>query len=153
MCNQLELASQRCTLRSLLKDLDNTYARISQGIGNGGSGDQVAKIMKWLAYLTRPLFLTEVAEIMTVNVEEDPRVDIKRPLEYPQDLLAICSRLVSAVCQRVPWYLLITPEVEKEQDIVHFPHFSIRECSNSLLFGRGQKPFPLTLSNTWNGPL
>lgn len=127
----MELASQRCALGFLLKDLDDTYARISQVIENGGCGDQVAKIMKWLAYSTRPLFLTEVAEIMTVNVEEDPRVDIKRRLEDPQDLLAICSSLVSAVRQRVPWYLLITPEVEKEQDIVHFPHFSIRKYLGS----------------------
>ena len=45
--------------------------------------------MKWLTYSARPLQLTELAKIVTVEVAEEPRVDPLRRLPDPQDVLTI----------------------------------------------------------------
>ena len=94
----LSLADLCKALPSLPKDLGDTCAHILQSIDQHGNGERVAKIIRWLAYSTRSLSLMEIAETITLDIEDDPRLDVERRLEDPQDL-RICSSLVTMVRQ------------------------------------------------------
>lgn len=118
--NCLSISDLRKALRSLPKDLDDTYARILQNIVNKGYGNQVATILQWLAYSVVPLSLNEIVDVLTVDMESDPLVDFERRLQDPQDLLEVCSSLVS-IRPRNPW----------EKESLQFAHFSVREFLES----------------------
>ena len=90
----LDLFDLRKALRTLPKDLDETYARILQSIDEDGYGEQVSKILQWLAYSERPLSLGEMAEVLAVDVH-GCQFGVERRLADPRDVVAICSSLVT----------------------------------------------------------
>ena len=100
----------RKALATLPKTLNQTYERILLSIDEEYAA-YAKRFMKWLAYSARPLQLKELAEIVTVEIAEEPRVDPLRRLPGPQDVLTICSSLV-AVKQSitVPILQLTEPE-------------------------------------------
>ena len=120
------MSDLRKALRSLPKDLDETYARILQNVVNKGYGSQVAKILQWLAYSEEPMSLNEIAEVLTVDMESDPLVDFERRPQDPQDLLELCSGLVS-----------VSPRGWWGKGRVQFAHFSVREYLASLRLDTG----------------
>lgn len=71
--------------------------------------------------------LTEFAEVITVDVDGDPRVDAERRLREPQDIIAICSSLVSTMHRPGRWGQHSDSAEEKWEDTLQFAHFSIRE--------------------------
>ena len=122
----LSLSSLRKAFRSLPKDLDDTYARILQSIETDEQSKLVTKILQWLAYSRRSLSLAEISEALTVDPEDDHQFDVERRLEDPQDLLRICSSLVTTV--RWPGEFRDLPE---SRNILKFAHFSVREYLES----------------------
>ena len=120
------MSDLRKALRSLPKDLDDTYTRILQDIDNKGYGDQVAKIMQWLACSAEPMSLVEIAEVFTVDMVSDTLVDFERRLEDPQDVLALCSSLV-----------LIGQGARPGTEALQFAHFSVREFLESPRLDNG----------------
>ncbi|MCJ1394682.1 hypothetical protein MMC18_007562, partial [Xylographa bjoerkii] len=82
------------TLAALPTTLDGTYARILCSISDA-CRPQVFKILQWLAYSCRPLRLEEISEIVAIDVNDNPRFNTEtRPLK-PQNVLAMCSSLVT----------------------------------------------------------
>src|SRR5947208_2668018 len=49
----------------------------------------------WLAYSARPLRIEEVAELLAVDVESNPRFGPEKRFPEPRDVLTICSSLVN----------------------------------------------------------
>ncbi|KAL6716111.1 hypothetical protein ACLMJK_005677 [Lecanora helva] len=90
----INIRQLRQVLTSLPKDLDATYERIICNIEEIHQ-PLALKLLQWLAYSTRPLTFDQVAEVATIDVHDDQRVDPEKRLEDPQDLLMICSSLVS----------------------------------------------------------
>jgi ankyrin repeat protein len=90
----LSLNELRKALASLPITLDDTYARILCNIHEKHS-QYALKILEWLTYSARPLRIEEVAEVITVNIEGSPRFDPERRFLEPQDILIICSGLVT----------------------------------------------------------
>ena len=84
----------RKALASLPKTLDETYERILYKIDQEHAEDAL-KVLQWLAFSTRPLELQEVAEATAVTLKPSPKFDPEDRLRHPQDLLAICSSLIS----------------------------------------------------------
>ena len=100
----------RKTLATLPKTLNQTYERILSNIDDEYAA-YAQRFMKWLAYSARPLRLKELAEIVTVELAEEPRVDPQRRLPDPQDVLTICSSLVVVKqSMSVPVLRLTKPE-------------------------------------------
>ena len=124
----LSLSSLRKELRSLPKDLDDTYARILQSIDNDEHSKLVAMIMQWLAYSRRPMYLMEISEVLTVDPDDDHPFDIERRLEDPQDLLRICSSLVTTVPVRRRRKYRYPP---RSGEMLQLAHFSVREYLES----------------------
>jgi len=123
--NILEL---RTALATLPKDLDSTYSEILCNIDVDRTR-YVSKILKWLAYSARPLQLKEVAEVIAVDVEESPCVNMKRRFQEPEDILTICSTLIS-----------INGEELKDTVTVQLAHFSVKEylVSDRIRLGRAK---------------
>jgi hypothetical protein len=81
-------------LKTLPKTLDDTYARILCSIDEE-YGQDVIKVLHWLAYSARPLKLAELAEVVAIDVEHNSHFDPGNRLREPRDILTICSTLIS----------------------------------------------------------
>ena len=144
----LSLSSLRKALRSLPKDLDDTYARILQSIDDEHS-KLVATIVQWLAYSEEPMSLAEISEALIVDPDDDHQFDLERRLEDPQDLLRICSSLVTTVPRRGGH--LASPG-SGEVRVLQFAHFSVREyLESSRIYDGPAKRYAIheTKSNTF----
>jgi len=86
----------RNALKFLPKTLDETYARILASIPEEHSED-ARRILQCLITAFYPLDVKEVAEIVAINPSEDPIIDFDNKLCDPQDVLTICSSLVSVI--------------------------------------------------------
>jgi hypothetical protein len=84
----------RKTLNALPKSLDITYQQILLDIDELHR-DDAYKILQWLAFSARPVTLTEVAEALTVDLDNDCLLGPNQQLGDPYDILTICSTLVT----------------------------------------------------------
>lgn len=85
----------RKQLKSLPATLPQTYERILLNIGQDYR-QYALKILQWLTYSKEPLSLLQLAEVVAVDEDEDPRFDPERRFPEPEDILLICSSLVTA---------------------------------------------------------
>ena len=111
----------RKALRSLPITSDDTYTRILLSI-NEDHYQYVFKILQWLTYSARPLELKELAEVVAIDLEESPRFVSDRRFPEPQDILVLCSSLIS-------WENKTLKDIHSESNktIIKFAHLSIRE--------------------------
>ena len=122
----LSLSSLRKALRSLPKDLDDTYARILQSVEDDEHSKLVATIVQWLAYSYWPMSLADFSEALTVDPDDEHQFDVGRRLENPQDILKICSSLVTT-----------EPGLDEDgtspgtDEILQFAHLSVCEYLES----------------------
>ncbi len=115
--------------------MDDTYARILCNIDERHY-QYAFKILQWLAYSARPLKLTEIAEVVAINVEEDPRFDPDKRLLDPRDILRICFSLISLEDQKLSHW-----DNEDNTVIVRLAHFSVKEYlfSERILQGKAKR--------------
>jgi ankyrin repeat protein len=85
----------RRALQDLPKTLDETYARILHAIEEGQNAEEALKILTWLSYAERPLTTAEVSQVTGIVIGEECRFDEDEVLEDSNDILRICSSLVS----------------------------------------------------------
>src|SRR6266487_5860524 len=90
----LTVNSLRKMLKALPKTLDATYERILMGIDEEYVQDAI-KVLQCLVYSARPMQINEVAEVLAVDFDHEPRFDTERRLPDPRDILVICSSLVT----------------------------------------------------------
>jgi ankyrin repeat protein len=83
----------RKSLSTLPPTLDQTYDQILSSISKEDS-EYARRILQWLTFSARPLFVKEVAEALAIDVERDPAFDRDEVLEDPLEVLNICSSLV-----------------------------------------------------------
>ena len=137
----LNLPMLRKQLKSLPATLPQTYERILLNIEQNYS-HYVLKVLQWLTYSRYPLSLLQLAEVVAIDKEEDPRFDPERRFPEPKDILLICSSLVTAT--------------EEEEDVcngafhkgaivrtstVKLAHFSVKEylLSSHIIDGPARK--------------
>ena len=86
-------------LNSLPKTLEATYDRILQNIDDEYHNDAF-KVLQWLAFSARPVTLAEVAEALAVDFTNNkPQFDPDQRMPDPQDILVMCSSLVTVSSQ------------------------------------------------------
>jgi hypothetical protein len=107
-------------LASLPKTLDDTYARILLSIEEDDIQNAL-KILQWLVYSTQPLQIDEIAEVITVNVEANPRINPAKRFEEPQDILTIFSSLITIAEP------MEGPRGKITRGQVRLAHFSVKE--------------------------
>jgi hypothetical protein len=96
LVNCLNLLGLRKALASLPKTLDDTFAQILCRIDEEHV-EYALKILHWLNYSARPLRMDEVAEAISVDINDNPRFSGERRFPEPRDILVICSSLVTTV--------------------------------------------------------
>jgi hypothetical protein len=154
----LKLDQLRKALKSLPKDLDETYGRILDNIDREDNSKDAFKILQWLAYSTRPLRIEEMVEVIAVDIKGDPRFDPENRLPDPRDILTICSSLVTTATSElrlahfsVKEYL-VSDRVRTGYSIAKCAHEYIAQtCLTYLLHFKG--PCLLTSDNIDEFPL
>lgn len=94
MGNCLTLPKLRKALATLPRTLYETYARILCNIDEEYH-EYALHILQWLAFSERPLQLKEIAEVVAIDVNNHPQFDPQRRLPDPEDVVTICSSLIT----------------------------------------------------------
>jgi hypothetical protein len=94
-CYHLEAVESQ--LKCLPKGLDESYHQILSRISKGKHFQDVKKILQWLAFSARTLWLEEVAEVVCLafDLNQEPYFAPSCRFANPQSVLYICSSLVS----------------------------------------------------------
>lgn len=87
------------TLYSLPKTLDDTYTRIIHNIESNGYLSDATIVLQWLCFSFRPLRLSEVVEVLAIGTGEHGGFDSEERLPNPEDVMVICSSLIS--CHKI----------------------------------------------------
>jgi ankyrin repeat protein len=113
-------ATLRKSLATLPPTLDKTYDRILSAISEADSQYAVT-ILQWLTFSIRPLSIYEVAEIVAIDVKNEPKFDCEGILEDPLDVLSICSSLVNITIEERD------RGQESGRQVVALAHYSVKE--------------------------
>ena len=84
----------RKSLSTLPATLDETYDRILCAIDTEDS-EYAIRILRWLAFSSRPLQVDQISEVIAIDPERDPAFDKAVVLEDPSEVLSICSSFVT----------------------------------------------------------
>ncbi|KAH7065082.1 hypothetical protein B0J12DRAFT_24715 [Macrophomina phaseolina] len=122
-------AMLRKALATLPPTLDETYDRILSAISEADS-QYAIRILQWLTFSARSLSVDEVAEIVAIDVKDEPRFDRDEVLEDPLEVLNICSSLITMTTDKRGGRLGLARQV------VVLAHYSVKEY---LLSDRIQK--------------
>jgi hypothetical protein len=110
----------RKSLATLPRTLDQTYDRILSAISEEYS-EYAMRILQWLTFSARPLSVTEIAEVIAIDVARDPAFNRDEVLEDPLEALNICSSLVT----------ITTNEADgisrPSQQMISLAHYSVQE--------------------------
>jgi hypothetical protein len=130
-------------LQDLPKTLEETYERILLAIDQGRHPEKAIKILTWLTYAERPLAATEVCQVTGIVLGDEHRFDQDGVLEDPNDILRVCSSLVSITTVTTGddgfdnadvtdenWF---DSEADARSDVTHvrLAHFSVKEYLDS----------------------
>ena len=100
-----------------IKDTDTSYA---------------IRILRWLAFASRPLKLSEIARIAAIDLERNPAFDRDDILEDPREVLDICSSLVT-IREATDDH---RSKRQRTKPVVFLAHYSVKEY---LVSGRISK--------------
>ncbi|EXL68463.1 hypothetical protein FOPG_15472 [Fusarium oxysporum f. sp. conglutinans race 2 54008] len=108
----------KLALRSLPRDLNETYYRMLQNIPSEYKSSAI-RLLQFLVYAKRPLTLAEAIEVIATEIDQEPRgFDVDGRLCQKADVLRYCPSLV------------IIAEVTKYAETVeelHLAHFPVKE--------------------------
>ncbi|KAL8706555.1 MAG: hypothetical protein Q9201_000428 [Fulgogasparrea decipioides] len=119
-CPRLPLL--RSALKNLPRSLDETYCRILCNIPEQYAEDAY-KMLQWLTYSVRPLAITELAEVVAVNVDGSPWFECEARFPDPTEILSVLSSLVTTEVIDISSHIYEGPAI----NIVRLAHFSVQE--------------------------
>ena len=135
------------TLKALPRTLDGTYDRILCKISDKSSSQylrppsfQARVILRWLVYSRRPLTLHEIAEVLAIDLEEVPQVNLEKRCHDPAEILTICPGLLATVPEVKVRGVRLWRHDPQDTDIVRLAHYSVQEylVSNRIREGPAQ---------------
>ncbi|EXL67264.1 hypothetical protein FOPG_16603 [Fusarium oxysporum f. sp. conglutinans race 2 54008] len=108
----------KIALRSLPRDLNETYYRMLQNIPSEYKSGAI-RLLQFLVYTKRPLTLSEAIEVIATEIDREPRgFDVDGRLSLKADVLRYCPSLVIIA--------KVTKQVETVEEL-HLAHFSVKE--------------------------
>ena len=120
----LTLLQLRKALATLPRTLNDTYAHILCNI-EAEHQQYALHLLQLLAFSARPLKLEEMAEVLTIDVNDTPNFDPQRRLADSHDVVEMCSSLVTVTSSRASE--IYEPWDHYTISIVTLAHFSVRE--------------------------
>ncbi|RAQ69933.1 ankyrin repeat-containing protein [Aspergillus flavus] len=88
----------------------------------------ISKIVQWLAYSTRTLYIEELAELVTIS---ETGIDVKKCLSNPRSILTICPDTLIATTPPIPTNPPPENEFKPNQHQIHFTDPSIKQYLQS----------------------
>ena len=131
----------RQQLKTLPATLPQTYERVLLNIDKSYSR-YALKILQWLTYSKYPLSLSELAEVVAIDEDEDPRFNPERRFPEPEDILLMCSSLVTTTEEEdFIWRGVSTYPRMGRVVKVKLAHFSVKEylVSTQIMDGSARK--------------
>ncbi|KNB16400.1 hypothetical protein FOXG_14775 [Fusarium oxysporum f. sp. lycopersici 4287] len=108
----------KIALRSLPRDLNETYYRMFQNIPSEYKSSAI-RLLQFLVYTKRPLTLAEAIEVIATEIDQEPGgFDVDGRLSLKTDILRYCPSLV--VIAKFTNYAGTVEEL-------HLAHFSVKE--------------------------
>ncbi|KAE8823749.1 hypothetical protein PTNB73_10123 [Pyrenophora teres f. teres] len=114
------LVMLRKSLATLPQTLDQTYDRILTAISKEDCV-YAMRILQWLTFSARPLSVTEVAEVVAIDVARESAFDRNEVLVNPLEALDICSSLVTITKNEADG------RPGPAQQIIALAHYSVQE--------------------------
>lgn len=124
----------RAVLRKLLATLpptlDQTYERILSAISEEDSKYAI-RILQWVTFSARPLSVDELAEVIAIDIDQNPVFDRDEALEDPLEILNICSSLITITVDERDVFQ------SSPRHVVALAHYSVKEylVSDRILKG------------------
>ncbi|KAI7761735.1 hypothetical protein LZL87_013585 [Fusarium oxysporum] len=110
----------KLALRSLPRDLNETYCRMLQNIPSEYKSSAI-RLLQFLVYSKRPLMLAEAIEVIATEIDQESRgFDVDGRLSLKADVLRYCPSLV--IIAKVTNYY----DYETVEEL-HLAHFSVKE--------------------------
>lgn len=113
----LRPSNARQTLKVLPKTLDDTYDRILLNTDEEYFSEAF-RALTWLLFSARPLWLDELAEVMTIEPSSSPAFDPDERLFNPESALTLLSSLI-----------VVVPKGTRKE--IHLAHYSVKEYLSS----------------------
>lgn len=110
-------------LKSLPATLNDTYTRILINI-DPAHRKLLIKAFRWMIYASKALCLSEMVDILAIDVTANPRFSPKRRLIEQEDVVRICSQLIEV-------HPLAGENKQQPDGSVHFIHLSVLEYLTS----------------------
>ncbi|KAI1522222.1 fibronectin type 3 and ankyrin repeat domain protein 1 [Pyrenophora tritici-repentis] len=114
------LVMLRKSLATLPQTLDQTYDRILTAISREDCV-YAMRILQWLTFSARPLYVREVAEVVAIDVARESAFDRNEVLVDPLEALDICSSLVTITKNEADG------GPGPAQQIIALAHYSVQE--------------------------
>ncbi|KAI1418855.1 hypothetical protein F5Y12DRAFT_390745 [Xylaria sp. FL1777] len=111
ICEQTCDEDIRQTIANLPEGLEETFIRILRRIASRRHGKLAQKVLPWIAASVRPLFLEEVREAVTIEIDQ-PYSKPGRLCNDKNDIVLACQNLV---------------HVDEEDQSIQFAHHSIQQ--------------------------
>lgn len=127
----------RKALATLPRTLNDTYARILSNIDEDYQ-QYALHILQWLAFSARPMHLKEICEVVAIDVNENPQFDPQRRLRDPQDVVEICSSLITLTHRSSGNTEIDQKSLEYYGSIIILAHFSVKGYLTSDIILQGQ---------------
>ncbi|OAF55629.1 hypothetical protein VC83_07589 [Pseudogymnoascus destructans] len=130
----------RKALKALPTTLDETYEEILCKISDTDA-EYAIRILKWLAFSSRPLSVEELAEVVAIDVERETAFDREEVLEDPMEVLDICMSLVSVVMTETSSLSEPNRHLSTISQTVTLAHYSVQEylVSTRICHGRAAR--------------
>jgi hypothetical protein len=116
----------RTALANLPPTLDATYERILYSIKDIYS-EYALRILRWVAFSTRPLLVEEVAEVVAIDIERDLAFHRDEVLIDPLDVLKICRSLIATATAEPSSSGGWNYPSRSAREVVVLAHYSVKE--------------------------
>ncbi|KAE8330401.1 ankyrin repeat-containing domain protein [Aspergillus sergii] len=88
----------------------------------------ISKIVQWLAYSTRTLYIEELAELVTIS---ETGIDVNKRLPDPRSILTICPDTLITTTPPIPNNPTSETEFKPNQHQIHFTNPAIKQYLQS----------------------
>ncbi|KAI1414763.1 hypothetical protein F5Y13DRAFT_197313 [Hypoxylon sp. FL1857] len=113
-------------LKSLPETLDETYSRIINNLPSTNR-DRTLRVLQFLTYSERPLQIKELVDALAVKVSAEPRFESRRRMPKPEEVLKLCSSLVTVTTKTSGRHWQWNDEEESGAEEIRLAHYSVRE--------------------------
>jgi ankyrin repeat protein len=130
----MDISAARQVLKTLPKDLNETYDRVLRNIPPTRVGNAI-KLLQLLLFSTERIGLTAIVDAVATNPDEEPSFTFQDRIDPARAIVGYCSSFLKIAGPSAKWLPIYDPDGEF---YVQLAHFSVQEY---LLLDREENPY------------